>query len=91
VLKILQGGTAVHINAGAAGLALAIVLGKRVVLAQRIDATTFNATSFNWCRFTLVRLVWFQCRISTWRKWSSSTLRCLIPKLQLQQQRSAGY
>ena len=54
------GGTAVHINAGAAGLALAIVLGKRV--GWRKDPMrphNVPVTCVNRCRSAVVRLVWF--------------------------------
>ena len=57
------GGTAVHINAGAAGLALAIVLGKRARLAQGPDASAQPAPGDARCRSAVVRLVRLQRRV----------------------------
>ncbi len=56
------GGTAVHINAGAAGLALALVLGKRVGFAKGIEQAAQRAADPARCRAAVVRLVRLQRR-----------------------------
>ena len=56
------GGTAVHINAGAAGLALAIVLGRRR-LQEEPEAPAQPAARPPGCRAPLVRLVRLQRRL----------------------------
>ena len=62
------GGTAVHINAGAAGLALALVLGKRHRLPTRPDAPAQPAVRHARRRPAVVRLVRLQRRLGARRQ-----------------------
>ena len=57
------GGTAVHINAGAAGLALALVLGKRIGFGKEADASAQPAPRHARRRPAVVRLVRLQRRL----------------------------
>ena len=57
------GGTAVHINAGAAALALCLVLGKRPRVAEGADASAQPDPGDAGCRAAVVRLVRLQRRI----------------------------
>ena len=56
------GGTAVHINSGAAGLALCLVLGRAQGLADHADAAAQPAVRDARCRSAVVRLVRVQRR-----------------------------
>ena len=62
------GGTAVHINAGAAGLALALVLGKRIGFGKEADAPAQPAAGHDRRRPAVVRLVRLQRRLGARRR-----------------------
>ena len=64
-LKVIDfaGGTAVHINAGAAGLALALVLGKRLGFGREADAPAQPDPGHDRRRPAVVRLVRLQRRV----------------------------
>ena len=62
------GGTAVHINAGAAGLALALVLGKRIGFGKEPDAPAQPAAGHARRRPAVVRLVRLQRRLGARRQ-----------------------
>ena len=57
------GGTAIHINAGAAGLALALVLGKRIGFGKEADAPAQPHPRHDRRRAAVVRLVRLQRRV----------------------------
>ncbi len=71
------GGTAVHINAGTAGLVLAIILGKRKGWPQHADAAAQPAVRHARRRSAVVRLVRLQRRFGDRRRAASRARRSL--------------
>ena len=70
------GGTAIHVNAGAAALALAIVLGKKIWLARKSSSAAQYSFRYVRRRYSLVWLVRIQCRVSAWSEWRCCTGIC---------------